>query len=1210
MGRILSRPQLQMAASRGLSAITRLLVSMALVVCLSRPAVVAQTNAPDRKAPTPLAHWTFDEEAGPVCRDVQGGLDAAPEPGRPAGFRRVPGVFGRALEMDGGHALRVKGIPRKELAGLTFSAWTLPARMDRYAEIYRQECPRRVLFSFQENGTILSLGLDIGGYVECDGPIDPAQLLDGSWHHCAATFDGRHMRVYFDGKEVASQSRPGTIALDPEAAAYIGSLGGREEFFQGGLDDLRIYAEPLRAEDVHRLYRDGARVLLRLDQDAARRAESLYVPARTFAEAMAGTRKKMAETGLPIDRPAAGKVLGLLKAAFPGDYADFSQRTGLSPLEYLCSRGSASLQEIGSRLMDLMMEYRPLTESQLRRLGATENRQWQEAEAIRRRFETLRSQQDAGQFSPEWVEVLVQAGRRVQPRPLVYEAVAPYVRPSTPETRRLTPPEARAALERDWLFQAGNDPGPTRIRQEIAWARDLAQRITGRTPGSVDLTAELVTLQELQKEADALRGPDRSLYFRVREVKRRIAFRNPVLDFRQILLVDMPYPQGSEWQHETRHRLGYMAVPGGRLLVLDGLDPGAPPRQLMPREPLHGSFWRPDLSWDGRTVVFSFKPHNEKSFHLFEVNVDGTGLRQLTDGPYDDLDPVYLPDGHILFSTTRGHTYVRCMPPTNAYVLARCDRDGKDIYLISYNNEPDYLPSVLGDGRVVYTRWEYTDKPLWRAQKLWTMNPDGTQVNTLWGNQSVWPDLMKDARGIPGSPRVMFTGSAHHDWFSGSVGIVDPRRGLNFPDGLTKVTADVPWPECGNGPVDPVESPRYHQSGNFRAYYSPYPLGEEDFLVSASRDDRFLLYLMDVDGNRELIYEGTTNIFHAMPLKPRPRPPVLADRVVWPERKDRDRPQHGVIFSQDVFHGAPPELKGKARSLRVLHIEPKTYTYWYKRPYISTGPVISTVQSEGVKRVLGTVPIEEDGSVCFSAPAGMALHFQLLDDQGRALQTMRSFTGVMPGETRGCLGCHEGSRRAPDHQVRTPVASRQPRPLTPPPWGEDTVSYPRYVRPVLDRYCGKCHQGDGEARKVLDLAERPGDPIFPEPYHTLIGRPAWGQPYQKPANPPPGFGIANVLMVEGYGTVDPRAYQTPRPMIALSYNSRLIDIASSGRHYGVRVDPENLQRLIAWVDAMAPYMGDEEVRQIPDPEFPGVDWLAVRPRIRTAPRIARPGPVD
>ena len=170
---------------------------------------------------------------------------------------------------------------------------------------------------------------------------------------------------------------------------------------------------------------------------------------------------------------------------------------------------------------------------------------------------------------------------------------------------------------------------------------------------------------------------------------------------------------------------------------------------------------------------------------------------------------------------------------------------------------------------------------------------------------------------------------------------------------------------------------------------------------------------MDVDGNRELIYEGANNIFHALPLKPRPKPPLIADRVAWPSREQRETPQDGVLFSGNVYQGTPAELQGKARYLRVLHIDPKTYTYWYKRPYISTGPVVSTVQSEGVKRVLGTVPIEADGSVAFRAPPGMALHFQLLDEQYRALQTMRSFVGLMPGERRGCLGCHECHSRTP-----------------------------------------------------------------------------------------------------------------------------------------------------------------------------------------------------
>ncbi|MFH1267399.1 MAG: hypothetical protein ABIK89_16875, partial [Planctomycetota bacterium] len=233
-------------------------------------------------------------------------------------------------------------------------------------------------------------------------------------------------------------------------------------------------------------------------------------------------------------------------------------------------------------------------------------------------------------------------------------------------------------------------------------------------------------------------------YFAVRRVKRDILLKNPVLDFSQLLFIDQPLPKGPESLHEAIHRMGIMAVPGGRLLVLDGLDPGGQLRQLAPEKP--GSFWRPDLSFDAQRVLFSFKPADEKSFHLYEMNFDGTGLKQVTQSEYDDLDPLYLPDGHILFTTTRGNSYVRCGPFIYSTILARCDADGGNVYLTSYNGEPDFVPALLNDGRVVYSRWEYTDKPLWRLQKLWTTNQDGTGTAHFWGNQSVWPDHLSEPR--------------------------------------------------------------------------------------------------------------------------------------------------------------------------------------------------------------------------------------------------------------------------------------------------------------------------------------------------------------------------------------------------------------------------------------------------------------------------------
>jgi hypothetical protein len=318
-----------------------------------------------------------------------------------------------------------------------------------------------------------------------------------------------------------------------------------------------------------------------------------------------------------------------------------------------------------------------------------------------------------------------------------------------------------------------------------------------------------------------------------------------------------------------------------------------------------------------------------------------------------------------------------------------------------------------------------------------------------------------------------------------------------------------------------------------------------------------------------------------------------------------------VIYSANVYFGAPDELRGKAKHLRILHIEPKTYTYWDHRPALSTGPVVSTVQSEGVKRVIGTVPIESDGSVSFKAPAVKSLHFQLLDEKYRALQTMRSFVGVMPNEQRGCLGCHEQHSKTPEFAVPNAIAPRrEPSEITPPPWGDETISYPRFVRSVLDQYCTDCHSGDGEGAKSVDFTPRPGALGFDETYHLLIGRPSWGKAYVRPKEPPPGFGIANVLMVEAYDQRDPEAYQTPEPMTTMSYRSRLMEIAESGDHYGVTADPVSLRRLAAWIDAMGPYRGDEEVREIQDPDFQGIDWLSIRPRIHSAPRVPRVGALD
>ena len=783
-------------------------------------------------------------------------------------------------------------------------------------------------------------------------------------------------------------------------------------------------------------------------------------------------------------------------------------------------------------------------------------------------------------------------------RALIPHPPADYIEPSEPPTKTLPKNKAREILEADWLFQANNKPTQKRILDEILWAGQLASRLM-QNPDTSDLKGDLDELEKLQSQLtksknDFSEAKLRQLYLAVRSVKRRIVFKNPVVDFSKVIFIDNPYPRGAEWPHQARHRNGMMAVPGGRLLLLDGLGPGGKIRKLAPEKP--GSFWKPDLSFDAKKVLYCCKPHDEESFHLYEINIDGSGLRQLTFGPYDDIDPIYLPDGHIMFSSTRANTYIRCMPYTYSYVLARCDSNGENIYLVSRNNETDWVPSLLNDGRIIYSRWEYHDKAVWRIQSLWTVNQDGTGIATFWGNQSVWPDHLAEPRSIPNSPRVMFTGLAHHNWFDGSIGILDPRKGLNFPRGLTKVTCDTPWPECPKPPLDPAESPDYHASGKFTAYKSPYPLSEQDFLVSARSRGKFRLYLMDVVGNRELIYEGAHHIWYPVPVKPRKRPQTQPDRVAWPGMgKDRKALEPGVLYSPDVYQGVPDLPRGKAKYLRVIQMDARTYSSWTRDARFS-GPVVSLIQDDGVKRILGTVPIQPDGSVSFKVPPGRALHFQLLDEHFRALQTMRSFSGVMPGENRGCLGCHElHSTAAPNK--RAGALRTEPAELTPPPWGTQSISYTRFVQPVLDEYCGKCHQGEGKARKKLDLTLRDGFKMFKEPYITLVGG------AQFSGVDPKRKGIAGAIMAENYPQSDPKSYLTLRPMQHMSYTSKLIDIAMRDEY---KVDPVSLRKLIAWVDTNCPYRGEEDIRAIPDPDFPGIEHLPIRPKVATAPIIQRP----
>jgi len=820
----------------------------------------------------------------------------------------------------------------------------------------------------------------------------------------------------------------------------------------------------------------------------------------------------------------------------------------------------------------------------------------------------------------------------------------PRTGPAEPETRTLTAEEAQAMLKREWLFQAKGKPPAQRALQEIGWARQIAERLRNAAKAP-DLKNELAKLTALETELKALPAkadPKKceGLYLAVRRVKRRVMFSDPLVDFSRLLFIDVP----ERYPHESMHRVYPQAqLDCVRLLVLDGLHPGGKVRKLA-GELGPGWFWRPDVSFDGKRALFCFRPKKDRTFHLYETNVDGSTssgqatVRQLTSGNYDDQDPIYMPDGHIVFVSNRGHSYARCVVGHPSTVVARCDADGKNIYLISGGNEPEYTPALMPNGQILYTRWEYTDKELMRIQSLWTVNPDGTGTSAFWGNQSYWPDMLLEARPIPGSHRVMFAGHGHHQVYWGSIGIVDPKKGFNYPDGLTRVTWDVPWCEVGNGPNEKPETTDYHTSGAYRGYKSPYPLSEELFLVSgrpSGRGSKFRILLMDTRGNRELIYEGAFNVLYPIPIKPRPIPPVKPDSITWAgAQRDGRKIKPGTFYCPDVYQGAPKILRGKAKYLRVIHSDWNTMTlgkkiqdtkYTRARTHMHVGPVVSVVVNDAVKFVLGTIPIEDDGSLYFEAPPCKSLHFQLLDERHRTLHTMRSFTNVMPGERRGCVGCHEVQSITPPRQRRAIAMKKPPAKITPYAIGPNySLGYERDIQPILDKNCGKCHQGKGKGKKKLDLTLRPSTDggVFPEPYLTLtLGK-------KRQLHDFPGRcegGIADTILAEARPWT-PQIYKTHPPMISLSYKSRLVEIASSTKHNKVnktKADSLSLTKLILWVDTLCPYRGERELRAMADPDptlplfrrsnYPPSDVTITdvyaqspyRPRMRTAPLVNR-----
>jgi len=547
-----------------------------------------------------------------------------------------------------------------------------------------------------------------------------------------------------------------------------------------------------------------------------------------------------------------------------------------------------------------------------------------------------------------------------------------------------------------------------------------------------------------------------------------------------------------------------------------------------------------DVGFDGRTILFSMRRNVKDDYHLYEMAADGSGLRQLTSLPgVSDFDPLYLPDGRIAFSSTREPKYCMC----NRHIMGnlfRMDADGANIHQIGRSTLHEGHGTLTPEGTIVYDRWEYVDRNFGDAQGVWTCNPDGTNHALYFGNNTKSPGAVLDTRAIPGTDSFIATFSSCHDRPWGALAIVDRSRGL-----------DGKGPVVRTWPPDAVNLVMVGNYDTFKRvkpkYEDPYPLDDPSAPGSAGKyflcsrqieGEQMGIVLVDVFGNELVLHAEAPGCYDPMPLGPRPRPAVVPDRI------DLGRPD-GAFYVRDVYIGTGMDgvKRGTVKYLRVVESPEKrfwTQTNWQGGGTQAPGMAWNDFNN---KRILGTVPVEADGSAYFTVPADRFVYLQLLDANGMMIQSMRSGMIVRPGETLGCVGCHE-SRHSAVPNLAKKAMGRAPDRLKPWYGAPRLFNYRTEVQPVFDKHCVRCHdfgrKGAGKVVLAGDLARS-----FNISYMELRRK--------------------NLVKVVGAG---PPEVQMPYSWG--SHASRIIKVLREG-HNDLRLDAESFDRLVTWIDINAPY---------------------------------------
>ena len=550
-----------------------------------------------------------------------------------------------------------------------------------------------------------------------------------------------------------------------------------------------------------------------------------------------------------------------------------------------------------------------------------------------------------------------------------------------------------------------------------------------------------------------------------------------------------------------------------------------------------------EVGFDGTKILFSMRRNRNDDYHLFEMNADGSQLKQLTFGAgISDIDPIYLPNGKIMFVSTREPKFCMC----NRHIMGNLftmTAEGANIQQIGHSTLHEGHPALMPDGRVIYDRWEYVDRNFGNGQGSWTVNPDGTNHIVFYGNSTDSPGAVLDNRIIPGTELVIATLSSCHDRPWGALAIIDRRLGT---DGKKPVTRT--WPADAINLVDVGNYDTFTRVNP--KYEDPFPLSDAFFLCSrmVGKGEQMGIYLLDVFGNEILLHAEAPGCFDPMPLAPRPKPLTIAPHVDLAKND-------GFFYIADVYNGTGMEevQPGSVKYVRVVESPEKRF--WTQGAWNGSG-----TQAPGMawddfnnKQIVGTVPVEEDGSVYFSVPADTFVYFQLLDERGMMVQSMRSGTIVRPGETAGCIGCHD-RRNGTVATVALPRSMRR-RPSKPKSWHGPPrkFGYVAEVQGVFDAHCVKCHDYGTEAGKKLNLAGDFGL-MFNTSYVELRKK--------------------SYVNVVGAGPP-----QVLKPLTWGSHASRLAKVLVDGHgdpeiDEQIKLDPEGFDRIVTWIDINAPYYPD------------------------------------